>query len=430
MNGENFEPNRANAPGSQRPLSLCFASADYPLDGAPAGGGIGAHTYALAHGIADLGNHVLILTESSGAAAEFWDGGVRVRALERIEPRYWKLGGFVPVPWVRRSFAVWRALERVRRQDRVDLVRFPDGYGEGFRFSCSPFAPYAIHLHGPASLLQRWDGRFVPPVRARVEEWFERYPARRAPLLVAGTHWFADLLAGKWGLNRSHIRIIRNPVDVEKFRPGPPTSQRSKRTLLFAGHLQWFKGVSVLAAAIPRVLAKHADVDFQFIGNDTKSAPDGGSMRRFMRNLLQPSGALERVSFVDPLPQRELANHYRACAALVLPSFREVYGNVVIEAMACARPCVVTKGVGASELIVDGKTGFVVSPDDPEELAQAILRLAAMPDGAIDEMGRQARATVERTSAVSVIAAQTVEAYQDVIAAVSPNGASSALATP
>lgn len=430
MKTENLAANRANASDPQRPLGLCFASADYPIDGAPAGGGIGAHTYALAHGIVRLGHHVLVLTESNGTATQFWDDGVRVHALERIAPRYWKLGRFVPVPWLRRSFAVWRALERLRWQHAVDLVRFPDGYGEGFCFSCAPFAPYAVHLHGPASLLQRWDRRFVPPMRSRVEEWLERRPARRAALLVAGTHWFADLLAAQWCLDRSRIRIIRNPVDIEKFCPGPATLRPSKKTMLFAGHLQWFKGLSVLAAAIPRVLAEHAEVEFEFIGNDTNSAPGGGSMRRFMEDLLAPTGALNRVSFVHPLPQSELVAHYRACTALVLPSFREVYGNVVIEAMACARPCIVTNGVGAAELIVNGKTGFIVPPDNPQELAQAILRLAAMPDVAIDEMGRGARATVERTSAVSVIAAQTVEAYRDVNGARHSKGLSGGWATP
>lgn len=428
MKSEDFVSRHANASDSQRPLSLCFASADYPLDGAPAGGGIGAHAYTLAHGIAALGHHVLVLTQSNSAATQFWDGKVRVLALESVAPRYWKLGRFVPVPWVRRSFAVWRALVRLRREHPVDLVRFPDGYGEGFCFSCSPFAPFAIHLHGPASLVQRWDGRFVPPMRSRVEELLERHPARRAALLVAGTKGFGDLLAAKWGLDRSRIRIIRNPVDIEKFCPRPTAPRPSKKTVLFAGHLQWIKGLSVLAAAIPRVLAEHAEVEFQFIGNDTKSAPGGGSMRRFMENSLAPTGALRRVSFLEPLPQSELVNRYRACAALVLPSFREAYGNVVIEAMACACPCVVTSGVGASELIADGKTGFVVPPDNPEELARAISRLLAMPDAALDELGRQARATVERTSALPVIAAQTVEAYRGVICANPAKSLSSALA--
>jgi len=412
---------RPKGPDSRRPLTVCFATADYPLDGGAPGGGIGAHAHALAQGIARLGHHVLVVTESNGKATEFWDGPVQVHALERNEPRYWKLGRFVPVPWVRRSFAVWKALKRLRRQYPIEFIRFPDGYGEGFRFSCSPFSPYAVHLHGPASLVQRWDGRFVPPVRSKVEEWLERRPAQHATLLVAGTRKFADLLAARWSLDPKRIRIIRNPVDIETFSPGPAPPGPVARTMLFVGHVQWIKGPTVLAAAIPLVLAKDRNVRFLFIGNDTKSAPGGGSMQRFLEDSLARSGGLGSVSFLGPVPHSELVTHYRGCTALVLPSFREAYGNVVIEAMACGRPCIVTSAVGASELIADGKTGFVVPPDNPEELAQAILTLLAMPDAAIHQMGMEACAAIGRACAVSVIAEQTVHAYRSAIGA-EPSG--------
>jgi glycosyltransferase involved in cell wall biosynthesis len=410
-----MKTDRPKGSNAQRPLTVCFATGDYPLDGAAAGGGMGAHAHALAQGIARLGHHVLVVTESNGKPMEFWDGPVQVHALERNEPRYWKLGSLVPVPWVRRSFAVWNALKRLRRQYPIELVRFPDGYGEGFRFSWSPFWPYVVHLHGPASLLQRWDGRFVPPARSKLEEWLERRPAQHATLLVAGTRKFADLLAARWSLDPNRIRIIRNPVDVETFSASPAVPRPVERTVLFVGHLQWFKGPTVLAAAIPLVLAKQRNVRFRFIGNDTKSAPGGGSIRRFLEDSLAPAGALHSVSFLGPVPHSELVTHYRSCAALVLPSFQEVYGNVVIEAMACGRPCIVTSEVGASELIANGKTGFVVPPDNPEELAEAILAVLALPDAASRQMGVEARAAIERTCAVSVIAEQTVDAYRAAI---------------
>ena len=376
---------------------------------------MGAHAYTLAHGIAGLGHDVTVLTEGASRADEYADGSVHVRALPRCSHRYWKLGRLLPMPWLRRSIAVWRALQRLHLQRRFDFIRFPDGYGEGFRHSFSPLAPFSVHLHGPASLLQRWDRREVPRVRARVETWMERRPASRAPLLVAGTHWFADLMAVEWGLDRNRIRIIRNPIDTEKFRPADQQSSATGKTVLYAGHLQWFKGVSTLAAAIPFVLADHPDARFQFIGNDTRTAPGGGSIRQHVEQLLAPSGALSRVNFLPPMPHAELIGHYQACAALVLPSFQEVYGNVVIEAMACGRPCIVTNTVGASELVSTGKSGFVVPPDDPEALAAAISRLLALPATARDEMGRTARETVERVSALPVISAQTVTAFRETL---------------
>ncbi len=403
---------------TERPLRLCFVSADYPTTANEREGigGIGAHAYGLARGIAGLGHQVLVLTETDGPTQHYKDGAVSIYALRCRSRRLWKLGRWVPVPWIRRSFAVWNALQSLHREQPFDLVRFPDGYAEGFRFSITPLTPFEVHLHGPASIVQKWDGRRVPKVRARVEDWLERRPAMRASLVVAATSRFAELMTKEWSLDPKRIRIIRNPLDVEQFRPARPGAYRAHPTVLFAGHLQWLKGVTLLAAAIPQVVARHPTVRFEFIGNDTNSAPGGGSMRRLLEDTLSRSGVLTHVTFFDPMPQRELVAHYQNCTALVLPSFHEAYGNVVLEAMACARPSIVTSAVGAAELIVSGRTGLVVPPDNATALGDAICTLLDMSEAARDEMGTQARRAVESACAASVIAAQRVEAYREVLA--------------
>ena len=48
--------------------------------------------------------------------------------------------------------------------------------GRAGGYSYSPMTPFTVHLYGPASVVQRWDGRAVPPIRARMEEWMERRP--------------------------------------------------------------------------------------------------------------------------------------------------------------------------------------------------------------------------------------------------------------
>jgi glycosyltransferase involved in cell wall biosynthesis len=407
---------RSAATDPGRPLRLCFVCADYPTATTePLGiGGIAAHARRLANAVASLGHDVLVLSETTGPVAQYREGPVRVHALSRRSTRWWKLGRLVPVPWVRRSFAVWRALQRLHREQPFDLVRFPDGYAEGFRYSLSPFVPYSVHLHGPASLVQKWDGRRVPPVRARVEAWLERRPATSASLLVTATRKFAEAITAEWALDPQRIRIIRNPLDVDTFRPAG-AGARATRTVLFAGHLQWLKGVVTLAAAIPEVISRHPDVRFLLVGNDTRSAPDGGSMRRFVEAELVRCGVLDRVSFHDPVTQRELADHYRSCAVAVVPSYQEVFGNVLLEAMACGRPCVTTSAVGASELIRSGDTGLVVPPRDAQALTGAISQLLAMPEAAREDMGARARRAVEQACAAPVIAAQTVEAYREVL---------------
>jgi glycogen(starch) synthase len=396
-------------------LRICFVSADYPTTSTGGIGGIGAHTYALAHAIADLGHEVCVLAQSETSASRHADGPVTVHAIARGSMRLWKLGRWLPVMWLRRSLAVWHALRRLHAERPFDIVSFPDGYGEGFRFSYSPLAPYAVQLFGPASVVQRWDGRSVPRFRARAESWMERRPTARAAITISATRRFADLLAREWSLDASRIRIIRNPIDLARFRPAHGHGIKHKMRVLFVGHLQRLKGMHALAGAIPIVLERHPGAEFLLVGNDTNSAPDGTSMLRFMQRKLEAAGALSRVRFAEPMPQSALVPVYQSCSVFVLPSLNDVYPNAVLEAMACGRPCVVTSTVGVAELVTESRCGLVVPPDDTNALAAAIGELLALPAEMLDEMGARGREIVERACAAPVIAAQAVDAYREAI---------------
>lgn len=420
MNTSTIDPARRPAPrsralGDDGALSICYVSADYPATSPGGIGGIGAHTHALAHAVAALGHDVSVLAESVGGPERFADGRVTVHAIPLGTARMWKLGRWVPVAWLRRSFAVWRALRGLHQEQPLDLVSFPDGYGEGFRYSFSPLTPFVVQLFGPASFVQRWDGRAVPPLRARLESRIERRPAARASLVISATRQFADLVVREWALDPARVRIIRNPLDLERFHPAEAGSRRGGHRILFVGHLQRLKGLLALAAAIPLVAARYHGVEVQLVGNDTNSAPEGGSMRRFLEQMLRERGSLDSVRFLGQVPQEELVPLYQACSVFVLPSLSDVYPNAVLEAMACGRPCVVTDAVGAAELVSESRAGLVVPAGDPDALAGAISRILALPQPERDEMGERARRIVERACATPLIAAQTVEAYREVI---------------
>jgi glycosyltransferase involved in cell wall biosynthesis len=404
--------------GADRTLSVCYVSADYPVPGETAIGGIGAHTRALARAVASLGHRVTVLTQALGdAPGRFSDGAVDVEMLARTPPRMYKLGNVLPVMWLRRSYAVWRALRRLHRERRFDIVSFPDGYGEGYVHSFAPVARYAVQLFGPASVVQRWDGRRVAARLARAQAAIERRPAAHASLVVCATQRFADAMAAEWSLDASRIRIVRNPLDLERFLPGAPP--RTRR-VLFAGHLQRLKGLETLAEAMPAIVARHPDVEVVLVGNDTRSAPDGGSMRAHLERALTAQGVADRVAFLDPVPQHELVAHYQSCAVFVLPSTNDVYPNAVLEAMACGRPCIVTTGVGVSELIATADAGRVVPAGDADALAGAIGDLLALPVEELDRIGARARRVVEECCATATIARQTIDAYR--AALVAPHG--------
>lgn len=103
------------------------------------------------------------------------------------------------------------------------------------------------------------------------------------------------------------------------------------------------------------------------------------------------------VRFAGQLDRGALAGLYRQASVLVLASHREGLPNVVGEAMAQARPVVVTRVGGLPDLVRDGVNGLLIPPGDPEALASALARLAGDPAQA-RRLGAAARVTIEEFS--------------------------------
>lgn len=201
----------------------------------------------------------------------------------------------------------------------------------------------------------------------------------------------ADFVVTNTRYNRSQLarmapgappaRVIRNGLDLRRFTPSPPPDGAPPR-LLFVGRLSEPKGLEDLLHACARL--RDADTPFvcELVGaRQASEANHYLALRRLHRRL----GLGELVRFVGPLPFAAVLERYRAADVVVLPAIeapdgrREVTPNVLLEAMAMARPVVSTPVGGIAELIEDGASGLLVPPRDPAALAAALAGLLADP---------------------------------------------------
>jgi glycosyltransferase involved in cell wall biosynthesis len=403
-----------------RPLRICYVCGDYPTFSAGRSGGIGAHTFALASAIRSAGHDVTVIANAD-RREDLVDKGVVVRGVPLASRRQWKVGRLLPMNWLRWSSVACRALRELHVQRSLDVVVLPDAYGEGFRFALDPFIPFVVRFGGPASIVQQWDGRRVPPLRRAVERRMERLPPSRASLLVCASRGFAEFISREWSLDLSRFRYVRNPLDARRFTPSSPAAGEKSPLVLFAGHVQPLKGVQDLVDATPIVAHVIPNVRVRVVGNDTRTGPDGRSFQAHLEHRLREGGAEGRVEFVATVPQDALVAMYQACDLFVLPSHNDVYPNAVLEAMGCGRPCVVTDTVGVAELVEKADCGRVVPPRDPAALAAAIIELLRLPKEVRAAMGARARKIVEDLCAPDVIARQAVEVYREAISMRKPD---------
>jgi glycosyltransferase involved in cell wall biosynthesis len=168
----------------------------------------------------------------------------------------------------------------------------------------------------------------------------------------------------------------------------------------FVGRLTEDKGVAVLGDALRQLRSRGTDVQLLLVG----AAESGGE------DPLGAAGAtVVRTGFVTD-PER----YYAAMDLLCLPTFREGFPNVVLEAAAAGIPTVTTDATGAVDSVVDGETGLVVPVRDATALADAIGRLSAEPELRA-RLGAAARVRASERFARPVVWAAQEEFYRSVL---------------
>lgn len=211
----------------------------------------------------------------------------------------------------------------------------------------------------------------------RIERWADFLDR----VHVVGVTEAATETARKFGAREaSHIP---HGIDTDVYRPdaGQPGDERDRPVVLFVGRLERRKGVGQLLEiatdwAEPEVI-------FRFVG-DGPLADD-----------VSAAAQSDRVEYAGYVSDDErLASLYATSDAFALPSYavpgwQELFGIVVIEAMACGLPVVAADCVGPREIVND-ETGFVVPQHDTDALAERLRRVVS-DDGLRDRLGERAR---------------------------------------
>ena len=165
------------------------------------------------------------------------------------------------------------------------------------------------------------------------------------------------------------VQVIWNGVPIQQ--PRPPLSPPP--VVVYAGRLVREKGVDVLLRAFANVIAQVPAARLVVIGN--------GPERRTLDDLIGKLGLGPHVSMLGQLSRSETERHCAQAWVQVVPSrWAEPFGLVAAEAMMRGTAVVASASGALTEIVADGKTGFLVRPDDPAALVEILLRLLTSPE--------------------------------------------------
>jgi len=178
------------------------------------------------------------------------------------------------------------------------------------------------------------------------------------------------------------IKVVHNGLDVDAFiAKAHNRISSNRRVILNVGKFEIKKGQDVLIKAFAKIAGDYPDVDLVLVGAMDSALP-------MLEDLCVHEGIVERVRFCADIPHDQVANFFNQATIFALPSRQEPFGIVILEAGAFALPVVASRVGGIPEILTDGYTGRLVSPDDPVELAECLRSLLDNPSESEAMAGR------------------------------------------
>jgi len=222
-----------------------------------------------------------------------------------------------------------------------------------------------------------------------------QYQSPRVKRIIAVSAEVKRDIMSNYEISSDRISVLYNGVDVRRFYP-------EKRTLFGHGvRARWkippdaplvlFVGSGFRRKGLHRLLAawnapELARAYLLVVGSDARL----GRYRTWADSI-----APGRIVFAGR--QDQIENYYGAADVVALPSLQEAFGNVVLEALASGLPVVVSRAVGAAEILSGSLAeGIVDRPDDPEEISARLVSLLAKT--AVPALGQEARSVAEAYS--------------------------------
>ena len=377
-------------------------------------GGIQTHTSKLAEHLAERGQEIDILT-----AGSFRNGETRyqLNGCTVIEVPYLPMRRlpFLKTFLEELSFNLSAWLWLKKNQSEYDIVHLQGRSGFLFPKQQNKTAVFTT-FHGLVELENRFSNQILDldkKIHQRFASFFEKNALKNSDAVIAVSREMRDELHQLGIHPKEKPRyILPNGVTIsashtqntdEKSRYSRAGGQVDNNLLIFVGRLDRIKGIFNLVEAMKLV---DKNVQLIMIGD--------GNDRLELENRIHTEGVADRIKLVGAQPNDKVLAWIQSGFALVLPSFHETQGIVLLEANACGKPVVAANVGGVPEVVSHEVNGLLFNPNDIQQMAESINILYQNPELA-HELGKNGRKIVAEKFNWSKIAADTEGVYQAVL---------------
>ena len=217
-----------------------------------------------------------------------------------------------------------------------------------------------------------------------IERFLYKLPFKK---IITVSNVIKEILNKQYGIPSNKIYVVYNGVDLDLIDSVEDTDV-DVNSIIFVGRLIPHKHVDDLIKAISLIVKDIPDVKLKIIGN--------GIAKDKLKKLVKELKLEDNVKFFGKLDEyKDVIKEIKKSELLVLPSTREGFGMVLVEANACYKPVIAYKSGGVVEVIDNNYNGFLVEERNIHELSEKIKYLLKNKDIA-KEMGKYGRKKVEK----------------------------------
>lgn len=398
------------------------ASPSALLGGADAGGQ-NVYMDEVCRNLSALGHRVDVFTRRDGAdqpAVLPWAEGVRIVNLRAGPPRRLPKDDLWPLMPAFRDAALRFAHADGACYDVLHGNFWMSGWvAAELRDHWAVPAAQIFHATGMTKRRHQADADTSPADRIEVE----RAVVRRVDRLIAQCPAERDELVDDYGAAAEKVALIPSAVNVELFRPTLQAESRrriglagDRLTVAYVGRMLPRKDVRNVVRALALLRELGISARLILVGGESRepdpaATPEIGILQRLAGDL----GIAGDLIFYGRRQPDELCYYYGAADVVLTTPWYEPFGLTPLEAMACGRPVIGSAVGGIAYTVAHGLTGLLVPPRDPAALAAALRLLLLNPERRA-EMGRAARARVEREFTWPTVARRTAALYRELLA--------------
>ncbi|AKB76136.1 Glycosyltransferase [Methanosarcina lacustris Z-7289] len=247
----------------------------------------------------------------------------------------------------------------------------------------------------------------------------ERFNYRYCDRIVSVTDKLKDELVRLYSIPAEKVLVINNGANTDIFKPIDQKQARaklglddSKKYVCFVGHLAAWQGVEFLIHSAPFILEKCPEVRFLIVGD--------GVMRVKLLEITSKMGLSDKITFTGRVPYENVPVYINAADVCVAPFIMERNSKIGLSALktyeylACGKPIVASSISGVKDLIDLSGGGISVPPEDPGELANAVVKLIS-DEKTRTTMGEQGRKYVVKNHSWDGVARKILDICHEII---------------